>query len=89
MEAHAVYSCSGSAIVFSSTLHLLDSFSIWMLHITERDGAKPAASSQICTTHSAEQQLPMTWPARETHKSYGSIRKKGKNNLIHKLAKVN
>lgn len=35
------------------------------------------------STHSTTQ------PAKETHESYASIRNEGKNNLIHKLAKVN
>lgn len=85
MDVPAVYSCSGIAIVFSSTSHLLDSFSVWMMHITECDGAK----HQTCTTQSTQHQLPTTRPAREMHESYGSIRREGKNNLIHKLAKVN
>lgn len=60
-----------------------------MLYITECDGAKPSASTQTCTTHNTQQQLLTTEPARETETngSYGSIRKEGKNNLIHKLAK--
>ncbi len=63
MGAPAVYSCSGIAIVFfSSTLH---SFSIWMLYISECDGAKPPASTQTCTTLSAHHQLPTTQPASQ------------------------
>lgn len=47
MDAAAVYSCSGIAIVF-----LLDSFSVLMPYITECDGPKHSASTQACTTHS-------------------------------------
>lgn len=53
---------------FSSTLYLLDSFTIWMLHLTECDGAKPPASPQTWTTHSTQHQLPTTRPVRESMK---------------------
>lgn len=76
---------------FPPTQHLLDSFSAWMLPWPNVTARKPAARAQTRTAreHSAPiSHDPASQPGKRM-KVMVQLGKEGKNNLIHKLAKVN
>lgn len=93
MDAPAVYTCSGIAIVFFFPTHTALTGFIFCVDaaVTECDGTKPAARAQTRTAreHSAPiSHDPASQPGKRM-KVMVQLGKEGKNNLIHKLAKVN